>query len=124
MSSFASRLAVALLTFCLGVAATVWSVRRYLSSKPLPPQPSSVRAIEPETISKTDESLRFPEYKVGRAIRSSSEQNKLYLYISIEPQYFVRDKMVSLACQLNQDFKQEPRLLAIILDDEGTARNS
>lgn len=62
-------------------------------------------------------------YKVGRTVRSSNERNKLILQISVEPEHFNRDVMVSLAQQLNRDYADEPRLVAIILDDENIARN-
>jgi hypothetical protein len=62
-------------------------------------------------------------YKIARVIRSSNEKNKVYLDISVEPQYFIRDKMVFLARRLNQDFPNEPRLEATIFDDENIARN-
>lgn len=71
-----------------------------------------------------DKSSTTGIYKLGKSLRSASEQNKLYLFISVEPQNFTRAKMVTLAHQLKQDFPDEPRLLAIILDDENVARNS
>lgn len=70
-----------------------------------------------------DEGAAAADYKIARLIRSSNEGNKVYLDISIEPEYFVRDKMVSLARRLNEDFPSEPLIDTVIFDNETAARN-
>lgn len=63
-------------------------------------------------------------YKIGRTIKSESEQDNSIIYISVDPQHFTRDKMVSVARQLNHDFPDEKRLSVTIFDNEESARKA
>lgn len=62
-------------------------------------------------------------YKIARSMRVPLEQNKLILDISVEPENFVRDKMVTLSSQLNYDFQNEERIYVVFFDSEIAARN-
>ena len=48
----------------------------------------------------------------------------MIIYISVDPQHFTRDKMVSVARHVNHDFPDEKRLSVTIFDDEETARKA
>jgi hypothetical protein len=62
-------------------------------------------------------------YKTVASMRIPLEHNKRILWISFEPGNFVRDQMIMLAHQLNQDFRDEPRIFVVIFDSEIAARN-
>jgi hypothetical protein len=67
--------------------------------------------------------LQSVSYKKVTLMRVPREHNKLILWISIEPETFVRTKMLMLARQLNKDFPDEPRIYVVIFDSEVAARN-
>ncbi len=60
---------------------------------------------------------------MARVVPKSSADDDVYLDISVGPQDFIRDRMISLARQLNRDYVDEPRLSAVIFDSERAARN-
>ena len=57
------------------------------------------------------------KYDVGRVIRNSNEPFDVYVVISIDSRNVVRDEMIKLARQLNQDFSDSQILVVDILDD-------
>ena len=63
------------------------------------------------------------EYKVVRTIDGRKEGAGLYLFISIAPEDFSRERMTQLARQLNHDYPDEKKLDASIFDSETTALN-
>lgn len=62
-------------------------------------------------------------YKVARTIDGTKEGQGVYLLISIAPEDFVRERMIELARQLNQDFANQKKVDASIFDDETLAKN-
>ena len=59
-----------------------------------------------------------PLYKIGRVGYSApNHPREVFIFISIEPKYFVRDDMIALARELNRAYCWEQRVSVIILDD-------
>lgn len=104
----------------LAVAATFTAKRQRIAARvasaPVAPEPERAAREQPA------ETPHAVDYKVARIINSTSEQ-KTYLYVFVEPQHFVREKMMALARRLNHDFPDRQRVMAFILDDEHTARH-
>ena len=63
------------------------------------------------------------DYKVVRTIDGRKEGQGLYLFISIAPEDFSRERLTQLARQLNNDYPNEKKLDASIFDSETTALN-
>lgn len=63
------------------------------------------------------------KYKTMASMRTREKRSVLILWIVIEPTDFVRDRMLLLAHQLNQDFPNEQRIYAVIFDSEDWARH-
>ena len=62
-------------------------------------------------------------YKVWWTLRNGDELQQVFLIVSVEPRRFMKEEMLAIARRLNQDYADERRLTAILLDDEDTARN-
>jgi hypothetical protein len=69
------------------------------------------------------QAVKSIDYHLARILRNSNEPHEVTVIISVEPEYFVREKMVQLAHLLNQDFP-DPKLVRVeILDDQNVADN-
>lgn len=64
-----------------------------------------------------------PKYRIGQKNRTSAGEHTLVLHLSIKTQYFNRDSLVALARRINQDFCNEPRIVAAIFNDHSAARD-
>ncbi len=62
-----------------------------------------------------------PRYRIGQKYRTVSDQ-KLVIYISVNPQHFNQADMTLLAQRLNKDFCGEDDLYAVIFDNYASAR--
>lgn len=67
--------------------------------------------------------LQSIPYKIAVSMRTREKRSVLILWISTEPENFVREKMLALVHQLNQDFPDEQRISAAMFDSEEAVRN-
>src|SRR5262245_51951055 len=63
-----------------------------------------------------------PRYQIEQKYRTVSDQ-KLVIYISVNPQHFNRADMTLLAQRLNKDFCGEDDLYAVIFDSYASAQH-
>src|SRR5438132_794320 len=70
-----------------------------------------------------DVDSKEPAYRIGLAGHATKANGDFYLYISLQPEHFVRKDMLALAQRLNRDFCFEKKITAILLDDYHAARH-
>jgi hypothetical protein len=63
------------------------------------------------------------KYRIGKSFRTVKGPPTLVVYISVKPQYFNREDMLSFAQQLNRDFCHEQRVSIWIFDAYPSAQS-
>jgi hypothetical protein len=105
------------ISLCLGVLLLIGNY----SAAPSLAQKSQATSSPQSAV----ENAKAPLYKIGRIGYSGPNRSrKVFIFISIEPESFVRDNMLALARKLNEAYSWEKRVLVIILDDYDAVRRS
>lgn len=70
-----------------------------------------------------DKVKHAPKYRVGWTTYTVEGPKTLAVAIGVNPRYFNREDMTAFARQLEKDFCQEQRIVAVILDDYRAAKH-